>query len=74
MNKNYDATQEFKPFAGRAPFGGALLEDRKFNGHPNKQHYRFFAGKPNTSQHRPNRRIRVSERGDIRNGYTYVKV
>lgn len=72
MTKIYDASQEFKPFANRG-LGGALLEERKYNGHPNKAGYRAWAGKPNQSTHRPNRRIRVTEKGDIRLGYTWVK-
>lgn len=72
MNKIYDASKEFTPFANRG-LGGALVEERAYNGHPNKKRYRFHAGKPNMSQHRPNRRIRVSEKGDIRNGYVWVK-
>lgn len=69
MTKIYDASQEFKPFANRG-LGGALLEERKYNGHPNKKGW----PRKNTSRHAPNSRIRVSEHGDIRNGYTWVKV
>lgn len=73
MKQYYDASKEFTPFANRGK-GGALLEEPAYKGHPNKKNYRKATGKPNPSQHRPNRRIRVSERGDIRNGYTWVKV
>lgn len=73
MNKYYDASAEFKPFPNRG-LGGQLLQEVAFKGHPNKQGYRRSAGKPNASTHRPNRRIRVTERGDIRMGYSYVKV
>lgn len=68
----YDASKEFKPFANRG-LGGQLIEEPKYPGHPNKKNYRRHAGKPNQSTHYPNRRIRVCERGDIRQGYTYVK-
>lgn len=73
MNKIYDASKEFAPFANRGK-GGALLEEPSFKGHPNKKNFRRNAGRPNTSTHRPNHRIRVSEKGDIRNGYTWVKI
>lgn len=73
MNKAYDATQEFKPFPNRG-LGGQLIEDVKFPGHPNKRGYRRSAGKANTSRHAPNRRIRVTVNGDIRQGYKYERV
>ena len=72
MTTPYDATQEFKPFANRGQ-GGALLEEPTFKGHPNKKSYRRNAGKPNTSRHAPNHRVRVTVNGDIRQGYSYVK-
>jgi hypothetical protein len=53
MNKNYDASKEFKPFANRG-LGGALINEPTFKGHPNKNAYRRHAGKPNTSRHAPN--------------------
>lgn len=73
MNKPYDATQEFKPFSNRGK-GGALVEALTYTNHPNKDGYRKWAGKPNKSQHRPNRRVRASIGGDIRNGYVWNKV
>lgn len=74
MNKYYDASQEFKPFPNRG-LGGQLIQEPSYKGHPNKQHYRRSAGKPNASTHRPNRRIRVCDRsGSPYLGYSYVKV
>lgn len=73
MNKQYDASQEFKPFANRGK-GGALSEALAYIQHPNKRNFRKSAGKPNPSTHSPNRRIRVSVNGDIRQGYSWVKV
>jgi len=73
MNKIYDASKEFKPFANRGR-GGQLIEEPTFKGHPNKKHFRRATGKPNTSRHAPNRRIRVTVNNDIRQGYTYQKV
>lgn len=74
MNKYYDATKEFARWANRA-VGGGLIQEPAFKGHPNKQHYRRSAGKPNASTHRPNRRIRVCDRsGSPYLGYSYVKV
>lgn len=73
MAQAYDASKEFTPFANRGQ-GGQLIEEPKFNGHPNKHNFRKSAGKANTSKHAPNRRIRVVVNGDIRQGYTYVKV
>lgn len=73
MKSNYDASQEFKPFANRGA-GGALLAEVAFKGHPNKKHYRKNAGKPNTSTHAPNRRVRVCKvSGSPYMGYTYEK-
>ena len=73
MTTYYDASKEFTPFVNRGK-GGVLLEEPTFKGHPNKKHYRKNSGKPNTSTHSPNRRIRVTVNNDIRQGYTYVKV
>lgn len=72
MNKVYDASKEFKPFPNRG-LGGQLIEEPSYKGHPNKQGYRRSAGKPNTSRHAPNRRIRVTVNGDIRQGYSYER-
>lgn len=73
MNKAYDATQEFKPFPNRG-LGGQLIDDVKFPGHPNKRGYRRSAGKPNTSRHAPNRRVRVCKvSGSPYMGYTYER-
>ena len=69
----YDASQEFKPFANRG-LGGALIEERKYTGHPNKKGYRRWAGKANKSTHSPNRRIRLCvASGHPYLGYSYVK-
>lgn len=69
MNKPYDATQEFKPFPNRGQ-GGALVEALAYTKHPNKKGW----PSKNTSKHAPNRRIRSSIGGDIRNGYVWNKV
>lgn len=73
MNKYYDASQEFKPFANRGA-GGALIEEPAYKGHPNKANYRRKAGKPNTSRHAPNHRERVLEKGaQPFLGYYYIR-
>jgi hypothetical protein len=72
MKSNYDASQEFKPFANRGA-GGQLIQEPTYKGHPNKKGYRKSAGKANTSRHAPNHRVRVSVNSDIRQGYHWER-
>lgn len=74
MNKVYDASKEFKPFANRGQ-GGALINEPTFKGHPNKKMYRRHAGKPNTSRHAPNHRFLVPTVGShqLYLGYHWVR-
>lgn len=74
MKTNYDASQEFKPFANRTA-GGAIKDEPSFKGHPNKKSYRRHAGKPNTSRHAPNHRYLVPAVGShqLYLGYHWVR-